>query len=115
MLGSEEKAVKLLGEVEAFSKRTPFQFTELSNTTKQLLAYGFSAENVMEVLKSLGDVAAGVGKERLPQLVLAMGQINAKGQLMGQELRQLQETGFPILDLLANHFQKSKEEIYEMV
>jgi len=48
----------------------------------------------------LGDVASGVGIEKMPQLILAFGQIQAKGRLMGSELRQLTEAGFNLADAM---------------
>jgi hypothetical protein len=43
----------------------------LENETKKLLAYGFSQTEVLGELKKMGDIAAGVGMDKLPQLTLA--------------------------------------------
>ena len=100
MLGDAEKANKLLDDIAETAKKTPFQLTELEEGAKRLLAYGVEAEDLVPTLKMLGDVSAGVGTEKMPQLILAFGQISAKGRLMGTELRQLTETGFNLADAL---------------
>jgi len=100
MLGDAEKANKLLDDIAETAKKTPFQLTELEEGAKRLLAYGVEAEDLVPTLKMLGDVTAGVGTEKMPQLILAFGQISAKGRLMGTELRQLTETGFNLADAL---------------
>lgn len=101
MLGSAELAERKLAELAAFSARTPFELPQLEQTSKQLLAYGTSAEDLLPTLKTLGDLAATVGLDKLPFLTLAFGQVQAKTQLSGQELMQFMETGLPIVEELA--------------
>lgn len=93
LLGSAEKAKVLLKSVSDFAKETPFELPEVVEGSKRLLAYGLSMEDVIPKFKMLGDMAAGVGKEKLPQLITAFGQVQAKGKLMGQELLQFTEAG----------------------
>src|SRR5690242_6734241 len=101
MLGSAEEAEKLLRNLANFAKATPFQLTELEDASKRLLAFGTAADDLIPTLTMLGNIAAGVGTDKMPQLVRAFGQIQAKGFLMGQELLQLTETGIPIIEELA--------------
>ncbi len=115
MLGSAERANKLLQEITTFAAKTPFQLTGLLRSSKSLLAFGFAAEEIIPTLQSLGNIAAGVGTERLPQLILALGQVRAATRLRGQELRQFTEAGVPVLDILAQRFGKSAAEVQELV
>lgn len=115
MLGSADEAQKLLKKLADFAKNTPFTLTGIENQTKKLLAYGIDSKEVMGDLKALGDIAAGVGIDKLPQLTLAFGQVSAKGRLMGQELNQFTEAGVPLLDELAKSMGKPKSEIQDMV
>jgi len=84
-----------------FAKKTPFTLQGLENETKKLLAYGISQKEVMADLKVLGDIAAGVGMDKLPNLTLAYGQVRAAGRLTGMELRQFTEAGVPLLEELS--------------
>lgn len=101
MLGSAEKATQLLGDLAKFAKETPFELGDLQTYSKQLLAYGFGLEELIPTLTTVGNISAGLGKESLPILIRALGQIQAKGKLAGQEFLQLTETGLPVADALA--------------
>lgn len=114
MLGSAEKADTFLREMTAFAAKTPFELKGLQDAAKSLLAYGSSQERVLPQLKSLGDIAAGVGMEKLPQLITAFGQVQAATKLTGGELKQFTEAGVPIIDALAQQFGVSAARIREM-
>lgn len=115
MLGSAAKATKLLAELQDFAKKTPFNLVELQDSTKRLLAYGVAGDEVIDTMTMLGNVTSGVGRDKLPQLILAFGQVKAAGRLMGTELRQFTETGVPMIQLLADHFHVARSEIQDMV
>jgi len=57
MLGGGEAGAKratvMLKELADFAKRTPFELVGLQNQTSQLMAMGFSAEEVLPMLKDL--------------------------------------------------------------
>lgn len=114
MLGSGEAAKKMLSELADFARRTPFTLTGIEEQSKKLLAYGIDANNLMDDIKSLGDIAAGVGTDKLPNLTLAFGQVSAAGKLRGQEIRQFTEAGVPILQALADTMGKTTAEIQDM-
>ena len=100
MIGDAGKADKLLKDIAETAKKTPFQLEELQEGSKRLLAYGVETEKLIPTLTMLGDVAAGVGAEKMPQLITAFGQIKAKGRLMGGELLQLTEAGFNLAEAM---------------
>lgn len=107
MLQSKEKADELSAQVTSFAGSTPFELGQLRNATTQLLAYQVSADQIIPTLESLGNIAAGVGMDKLPQLMTAFGQVKAAGKLTGGELKQFTEAGVPLLDELAKITGKS--------
>jgi len=115
MLGSAERAAILLEDITAFAAKTPFQLTGLIESTKRVLAFGFSMEEVLPTLNTLGNIAAGVGSDKLPRLVLALGQVRAATKLRGQELRQFAEAGVPLLGELAVAQGKTEGQITDMI
>lgn len=115
MLGSAEKANEFTKQLIEFAKRTPFELKGLETASKQLLAYGFAQEDVLPNLKALGDIASGVGMDKLPNLILAFGQVKAATKLTGMELRQFTEAGVPLLEMLAKQMKKPVSAIQEMV
>ena len=93
LLGSGEKAVSMLGEIEQFADSTPFQMENLAKGAQTLLAFGTNAEEIMPILKQLGDVSGG-NNQRFDSLTLAFGQMSSAGKLMGQDLLQMINVGF---------------------
>lgn len=102
---------KTLNDLVEFAKKTPFEIPQILEQSKRLLAMGTTADELIPTFRALGDVAAGVGMEKLPQLVLAFGQIQARGRLMGTELRQLTEAGFNLADAMG----VTNAELEEMI
>lgn len=89
MMGDVFASKALEGQLIELAKTTPFELTEVQDATRKLMAYGVSGGKVVETIKTLGDVSAGLGKESLPFIIRAFGQIKSKGHLAGQELNQL--------------------------
>ena len=104
MLGSAEAAGKMLKDLKDFAATTPFEFMELQGAAKRMMAYGFAADEVLPKLTIIGDAAAalGGGSEMIGRITLALGQMQAKGKVSGEELRQLSEAGIPALKYLAD-------------
>lgn len=100
LIGDVGKADKIYSDLVNFAAKTPFQIPQILEQSKRLLAMGTSSEDLVKTFGMLGDVASGVGMEKLPQLVLAFGQIQSKGKLAGTELRQLTEAGFNLADAM---------------
>ena len=101
LVGSEEKAAKMLGEINKYADNTLWDRTSTQEAAKTMLGFGVSTESVVDDLKMLGDVAMG-DKNKLNQLALVFGQISAAGKLQGQDLLQLINAGYnPLLDISA--------------
>lgn len=115
MIGSAERAKNLLQEMQVFAKQTPFNLPELVEGGKRLLAYNVEASDLIPTLEMLGNITAGVGREKLPALILAFGQVKAATRLTGMELRQFSEAGVPLLDTLAKQFGTTAGTIQDMV
>lgn len=115
MLGSADKAKSLLKSITLFAKETPFELNQVVEGSKRLIAYNVAAEKVIPTFKILGDIAAGVGTDKLPQLITAFGQVSAKGRLMGQELLQFTEAGVNLGGELSKSFGVTRTELEKMV
>lgn len=116
MLGSGERAKAFLEELRDFSKATPFEFMELQDAAKRMMAFGFAAERVVPMLTDIGDAAAGlgIGAAGVDRITLALGQMQAKSKVSGQEMMQLTEAGIPAWRYLAEAMGKSTAEVMKM-
>ncbi len=115
MLGSADLARNKLKELSDFAVKTPFELPQVVEGAKRLLAYNIEAEKLLPTFKMLGDIAAGVGNDKLPNLILAFGQVKAATKLTGMELRQFTEAGVPLLEGLAKQFGTTESKIKDMV
>lgn len=115
MLGSADRAKRMMADLAKFTLETPFEMSQVTEGAKKLLAYGTAADDIIPTFKMLGDIAAGVGMEKLPNLTLAFGQVQAATRLTGMELRQFTEAGVPLLDMLSEQMQKPVSAIKDMV
>jgi len=117
MLGSAEKAQKFLDDMADFALEAPFEYPELLEAAKRMLAYGFAAEEVIPTLRAVGNTAAAVGSGTvgIDRITLALGQIRAKGKLAAEEMRQLTEAGVPAWEMLAEAMGKTLPELQDMV
>jgi len=107
MTGSADIATKTLSDLSDFAKKTPFTFPSIVEASKRLLAYNVEAKNLIPTLSTLGNISSGVGMEKMPQLILAFGQVKAATRLTGMELRQFSEAGVPLLQALVDQANKA--------
>ena len=106
MLGSVEKAQKLMADLKGFAAKTPFELTDLANASTTLLAFGEDVEQLMPDLKMLGDISLG-NSEKFKGLALVFGQVQSQGRLMGQDLLQMINQGFNPLQIISEKTGKS--------
>lgn len=114
MLGSKEKADKLMADVTQLAASTPFTLQDVATSTKQLLAYGFSAEGITKELRMLGDVASGVNAP-IKDLTYLYGTLKSSGRVTIIDLQQFAGRGIPVFDALSKTMGVAKEEIRGMV
>ncbi len=115
MLGTADKARGLLKQLSDFASNTPFELPTVVDGSKQLLAYGISADKIIPTFKTLGDIAAGVGTDKLPNLITALGQVNAKGQLASRQMLQFTQSGVGLSAELQKMFHVTRQELDDMI
>ncbi len=114
MLKDAGKAKQLMAEMVDLAAKTPFGLKEVSDGAKRLLAFQIPANEVVDTLRRMGDVAAGLGVP-MGQLIHVYGQVKAQGRLMTNDLYQFMNAGIPILAELSKVLGKSESEIKKMV
>ncbi len=114
LLGSADAAQDVLEELRQFAVKTPFTFAELAPAAKRLLAFGTTAEDVVDVMRDLGNAAAGNG-ETLNRLVDAYGKVQAKGRASLEELNRFTEAGVPLMRQLAEDLEMTNAELFKFI
>lgn len=114
ILQDKTKADQLIAEIVQFAAKTPFNLDDVAEGAKQLLAYGSSADKVIEELSMLGDVASGL-QIPIGQLIYLYGTLRTQGRAMTVDIRQFAGRGIPIYEELANVLGVSKDQVGELV
>ena len=114
MLGNKEKADRLMADAVKLAAKTPFDLQGVAAGAKSLLAFGMDSEKVIDTLRRLGDVSAGLSLP-LGRLTTIFGQTMVKGKLTTRDMLRYQQAGVPILDELAKMYGKNTEQIRQMV
>lgn len=116
LLGSADKAGAFLADLKKFAAETPFEFPELQTAASSLISIGISAEKVIPIMTTLGNVTSGMGTgaEGVKRATVALQQMNAAGRITAEDLNQLRDAGIPVFDLLAAATGKTKEQIAAM-
>ncbi|PSL03888.1 tape measure protein [Cecembia rubra] len=114
ILKSKEKANVLFKEIVQVATTTPFTITEVADATKQLLAYGFAAEEVRGELLKIGNVASGTGST-FQEVAYAYGTLKTQGRAFARDIRQFTTRGIPIVAELAKQFGVTEERVNELV
>lgn len=112
--GDEVAATALEKKLITLAKTTPFELTEVQTATKQLLAYGFKAGDVVNTMRTLGDVSAGIGAP-LGDIAYLYGTLKTSGRVTLMDLRQFAGRGIPIYETLAKRLNTTTDNINKMV
>lgn len=114
MLRSKSKADAFLKEGVAFAATSPFSLKDIGTGQKQLLAYGFSVDEIIPSLKRLGDISAGLGLP-LERLTYLYGTTKTQGRLFAQDLNQFVGSGIPLIGELAKQFGVTEDKVRKLV
>ncbi|WP_321437253.1 tape measure protein [uncultured Bacteroides sp.] len=114
LLGSKEKSDALMNQMVDTAMKTPYSLQGVASGARQLLAYGFAAEDVNDVLIRLGNVASGLGLP-LERLTYLYGTTRVQGRLYARDMLQFTSSGIPLLQKLADMYGVSTDKINDMV
>lgn len=111
------EAEQLLNWVTQLAIKSPFDQEGVANAFRTAMAYGFTTDQAKRLAQATIDMATATGRGTadMNSIALALGQVQAKGRLAGQEILQLVNAGVPVLQVLADHFGKTTAEVQEMV
>lgn len=114
MLKDGQAAKALLEDIQQFAASTPFEFPELATAAKSLLAFGVSASDVQGTLRTLGDIASGIGVP-IGELSELYGKAKVQGRLFAEDVNQLTGRGIPVIQEFAKQFGVSDTAVKGLV
>lgn len=96
MLGSSAAMLETLGEIKKLAMSTPFEFPELANAGRMLLAFGEAARDIPDTLRRIGDVSSAISAP-LGEIAEIYGKARTQGTLFAEDINQLTGRGIPII------------------
>jgi tape measure domain-containing protein len=96
MLGSSAAMLETLGDIKKLAMETPFEFPELANAGKMLLAFGEAAQDIPSTLRRIGDVSSAIAAP-IGEIAEIYGKARTQGQLFAEDINQLTGRGIPII------------------
>ena len=110
ILQDADAANKVFAQLKDLAVQSPFTLKELTSYTKQITAFSIPKDELMDTVKMLADVSAGLGVS-MDRIILAYGQVRSASFLRGQEIRQFTEAGIPFLEMLAQQFSELENRV----
>ena len=114
LMGGIAQGEKATAWVKEFTKKTPLQMDEVSQSFVKLKAFGL--DPMAGTMQSIVDQVfrLGGGFQEVEGVSLALGQAWAKQKLQGEEILQLVERGIPVWDLLEKATGKNVQELQKL-
>lgn len=114
LTGSADTAKKVLEELRILGAETPFEFPELADAGRKLIAFGEGADTVAETLRRVGDVSSAI-QAPIGEIAELYGKARVQGRLFGEDINQLTGRGIPIIGMLAKQFGVAESEVKKLV
>lgn len=112
LIGDASRANQMIAQMKSIDKNSMLDFNTISKAGKTLLGYGTAAETVIPSLDALSEISMG-NAQNFDSLALAFGQVQAKGRLTGEEVRQMVNAGFNPLQEIARTTGQTLAEVEE--
>lgn len=114
ILQDKSKADALLADISKFAVTTQFSIDDVATGAKQLLAYGSSADTVVDELSMLGDVASGL-QIPLGSLIYLYGTLRVQGRAYWRDIQQFQGRGVNVVEEMAKNLGVTQDQIKSLV
>lgn len=113
LLGSQEKANKMLKDIEKFAATTPFEKMGVEAMATQLHNAGFEGQSLFDQLTKFGDLsgAFGIQADSLQEMVRQYSQVKQAGVAYTEDLNILQDRGIPIFKAIAEELGINTSEV----
>lgn len=107
LIDNMRRGSEIFDELNTMALKSPFTLMELATGAKQLLAYNFAEEEVVDTTRRLADISAALGVP-MERLVYNLGQIRAQTVLTARDARDFANAGLAIVPMLAKLYTAEK-------
>lgn len=114
-LGGPEEAQKFLNEIYKFDEKSPFNTMQIIDTVKSMMGVGWSRDNVLKDIGTIGDASSslGLGTDGVQSIARQLGQMKMKMKVSQEEINVLNERGIDawkyIADSMGTTIEKARQ------
>ncbi len=88
MTGSAQKAAEVVERLKVMGAETPYDTAGLASVTQLLMQYGFTADDAIEKMRMLGDIAQG-NSQNMVSIATGYAQMSSAGKVNLQDIKQM--------------------------
>ena len=114
MTGSAEKAAEVVDRLRVMGAETPFEMVDLASTTQLLMQYGFTADEAIDRMRMLGDIAQG-NANAMNSIALGYAQMSSAGKVNLVDIKQMITAGFNPLQEISERTGESMASLYDRI
>lgn len=114
MTGSAEKANEVVERLRTMGAKTPFETADLAQVTQMLMQYGFTADDALDKMRMLGDIAQG-NSEAMNSIAMGYAQMSSAGKVNLQDIKQMINGGFNPLQEISERTGESMASLYDRI
>lgn len=114
MTGSAEKAKDIIKELQKIGAETPFEVKDLAKSTNLLMSFGFGAEDAIDSMLMLGDIAQG-SSEKLDTISKAYGRMVSSQKVTLEDMNMMIDSGFNPLQIIVENTGESMKSLYDRI
>ena len=114
MTGSAEKAKDIIKELQEIGASTPFEVKDLAKTTNLLMNFGFTAEDAIDSMMMLGDIAQG-NAEKMDAISVAYARMVSSQKVTLEDINIMIDRGFNPLQIIVENTGESMKSLYDRI
>ncbi len=113
LVGDPTKAKETIESLRKLGTETPFEFPELAEAGKKLIAFGEGADSVTGTLRRIGDISSGI-QAPIGDIAEIYGKARVQGRLFAEDINQLTGRGIPVIQEFAKQLGVTDAEVKSM-
>lgn len=117
ILGSAEAAETMMAKIKEFGQTSPFPRQAFIQATQQMLGFGYAADDVIPILKTINDATAALGgnADTIATFSSIFSKIKSNAKISGEEIARLGDIGVDAVSMLADAAGVTGEEIRKRI
>nr|DAZ70461.1 MAG TPA: tail tape measure protein [Caudoviricetes sp.] len=117
LFGDADTADSYLSDLVDMANLTPFLYDDLTAMSKTLATYKYGEDEILPVLKTIGDTGAALGQSTsdMTMVATALGRMRSSGKTTLEYLNILNDRGIGAVGMLSDAYGVDQGTMYDMI